>query len=624
MYRQSTDQEIRASSNPAGIFSNLRIFLKGEREVLVVWILALAVYLPAIWWGLPHATHPLGVHGWDIDAVTGLQTLSELHNLLIEPKPDWYLAYPLFHYLVVGFFYAPYFVFLYLTGGIAQPISIYPFGFADPVAALKHLALIGRTITVLMASGVVVNAYLTARIIWDKPTARLTAIAAALPVPMFYYARTGNLDVPVLFWMSLAILVLARCLKLGFTVGRGVWLGIFSALAVATKDQAFGPLAVGLTMLVILHFWKGTPNTETTSSWKAPAALVAAGFVTFVSASGLPISPTRFFGHLSFVRNFETTFDLIRRMDVLQPATPLGYSTLSLDVLTQLLIAFGPILVVAGIIGLILSWRTATFSKVLVALLCGYLILVIFQVRLMQYRYVMFPAFIFAFFVGKALATGLKQSRRAVAVSTLAVSIAGFGWLTLRDIDLTYQMLFDARYAAGSWIQVNRLETDKIAYFTAGSTVQLYAKKDADFVSDAKETQEPDHASSESKAVWLLDDPSPIERLTRENVRFVLAEPDFSSDIGSHRSRFFPEQVYQQMQDGSLGYRKSAFFETPGLFKGFLLDLPLVGPGYIVNPPVEIFDKGQPSITAEMPFAHENNPSNVAGSPGEIGIYSPK
>lgn len=572
------------------VLSRLNEIIVAEREVFLVWILALAIYLPAIWWGLPHATHPLGVHGWDIDSVTGMQTLSELHNLLIEPKQDWYVAYPLFHYLVVSFFYGPYFVFLFLGGGMSQPTAEYPFGFADPVAALKHLALIGRAITVLMASGIVVSAYLTARTVWDERTARFTAIAAALPVPMFYYARTGNLDVPGLFWASLAILFLTRSSKLGFTAGRGVWLGVFSSFAVATKDQAFGPLAVGLSMLVILHLWKGTPNTEGLPRWKAPAALFAAGFVAFAFASGLVISPYRFFAHLSFIRRFEKTFDLVQRMDVLQPATPYGYAVLTLDVLQQLVVALGPILIILGAVGLIISWRTGTFTKLLVALLCGHLILVIFQIRHMQYRYILLPAFIFAFFIGRAIAVGLGQRRRAVVAATLATAIAGFAWAGLRDIDLTYQMIYDARYEAGEWIAANSRPADKIGYFNAGSSIHLYAKTETPFVSTAN-PEEVKQAQAEERALWLLDDPSPVEKLAGENVRFVLAQPDFSSEIGWKRSRFFPESLYGQMNDGSLGYRKVASFETPPLFTGFFLDLPLIGPGYIVNAPVEIFEK---------------------------------
>lgn len=573
-----------------GVLSRLNEIIVNERGAFLVWILALAIYIPAIWWGLPHATHPLGVHGWDIDAVTGMQTLSELHNLLVEPKPDWYVAYPLFHYLVVGFFYVPYFAFLYLTGGMSHPAAAYPFGFADPVAALKHLALIGRAITVLMASGIVVSAYLTARTTWDERTARFTAIAAALPVPMFYYARTGNLDVPSLFWTSVAILFLARSLKLGFTAGRAVWLGIFSSLAVATKDQALGPLAVGLTMLVIVHLWKGTPNTEDLPRWKAPAALFAAGLVAFALASGLVISPGRFFGHLSFIRNFESTFDLVQRMDVLQPATPLGYSLLTLDLLKQLFIAIGPVLIVIGVIGLIVSWQKAAFTKLLVVVLSGHLILVIFQIRHMQYRYILLPAFIFAFFIGRAISVGLEQ-RRAIAAATLLAAIAGFAWVGLRDIDLTYQMVFDARYAAADCVHSNRRPSDKIAYFNAGSSIQLYAKNETPFVSTANNPEEVKQAQAEERAVWLLDDPSPVEKLAGEDVRFVLAQPDFSSELGWKRSRFFPESLYGQMNDGSLGFRKAASFETPPLFTGFFLDLPLVGPGYIVNAPVEVFEK---------------------------------
>ena len=75
------------------------------------------MYLPALWWGLPLATSGTVIHGWDVDGIAGISPLAEFHNLLVQPKSDWYVAYPLFHYLLLGLCYAPYLAWLWLTGG---------------------------------------------------------------------------------------------------------------------------------------------------------------------------------------------------------------------------------------------------------------------------------------------------------------------------------------------------------------------------------------------------------------------------------------------------------------------------------------------------------------------------
>lgn len=551
---------------------NLPAQVGAKRESWIVGALALAIYLPAIWWGLPHATHALGVHSWEIDAVTGLQTLSELHNLFVAPKPDWYVAYPPFHYLLLGIVYAPYFAFLYLTGGFSQPATGYPFGLSDPVAVLRNLTLIGRAVTLLMASGIIVSVYLTAQTVWDRQTARLAALAAALPTTMVFYARTGNLDIPVLFWTSLAVLLIARCLSLGFTVRRAVWLGTCAALAVATKDQAYGALIGALVMFVIIHFRRGTPNTQAIPYWKAPLALGLAGLTVYALASGLLISPHRFFEHISFVKNFDQTFFLVIHLNNLRPPTLAGYAALVLDFLKELLTAVGPVLLAAGFIGLVATWRTSVFSRILLAMMFGYVALVIFPIRFLQYRYVMIPAFILSFLIARAFVLGLRQ-KRGWAATTMAAMILGFGWIGLRAIDLTYQMIFDARYEARRWLEQNAKPGDRIAFFSVQNILP--------------------RIPAETTAVQLTDESAPLEKLRRERIRFVLVQADWSSQIGSDRSHFFPESVYTGINDGSLGYEKAASFETAGLFRGFLLDLPLVTPGYIVNTPLKIYELKQ-------------------------------
>lgn len=555
----------------------LRLAVATHREYLLVGIAALAVYLPGIWWGLPYATHPLGIHSWEIDAVTGMQTLSELHNLLIEPKADWYLAYPPFHYLVLGALYAPYFLMLYLTGGISQLSAVYPFGFTDPVATLRDLTLIGRALNVLMAAAVVANAYAIARTVWDARTARLTAAAAALPATMVFYARTGNLEIPMLFWTSVTLLVLARCFTYGFTTGRAGLLGLFAAIAVGTKDQAYGALAIGLAALVVVHLLGKSRLDGETPRWKAPLILFISGVIAYAFTSGFVFSPHRFFAHIEFVRNFDQTFYNVIHLGLLRPATPLGYATLTGDILTEFIYAVGPIFLVTGIAGAAIAWRSCTFAKVLAVILAGYMFLVIFPIRHMQFRYIIVPAFLLAFFIGRALAVGLQNDRKWLRAAVLLVAIAGFGWLGLRAVELTYEMVFDARYEAGEWLAKNAEPGDKIAFFSVQNVIPSL--------------------HTNIVPVHLLAETSAVERLQSEKIRFVLVQQDWSSPAGSDRGYFFPDSVYEAVTDGSLGYREAAAFETRPLFRGFFLDAPLVSPGYIVNPKVKIFELNEGSLS---------------------------
>ncbi len=546
-----------------------------QRETLIVGLLAVLLYFPAIWWGMPHATNPHGVHGWDVDSVTGLQTLSELHNLLIDPKPDWWVAYPLFHYFLLSFCYAPYFGFLYLTGEISQMTGEYPFGLRDPLTTFRHLTAIGRALTILMAAGIVVNVYLTARVVWDKPTARLAALFAALPTPMVYYARTGNLDVPVLFWTSLAVLLLARSLTYGLTMHRAVWLGIFAALAVATKDQAYAPLSVALLILIGIHLWSDAPKTV--SRWKFPIVLFFSGLITFLFAGGIVFFGERFFRHIQFVLNFRETFWNVANLGLLHPPTPAGYAALGWDITLALVNAIGPVLLVTSIIGLIVAWRSSPFVKILAAMLVGYILLVVFPVLHMQYRYILFPAFVCAFFAARAVALGLQHGGLAAKAAILA-AVLGFGWTGARAVDLTYQMIFDARYQAGEWLHQNGKAGDKLAYFSLTGIPPMPAG---------------------ITPVGLVLSEKPIEEIEKAKFRFILIKPDFSSCNDADRSRFLTDSVYEEIKSSRLGYKKAASFKTRSLFGKLFRGFPLTSPHY-VNPPVRIYELQPTENAAEL------------------------
>lgn len=552
-------------------------FSFATKEHLSFGLLAILIYLPGIFWGLPHATHPLGVHGWDLDAVTGLLTLSEIHNLLVEPKEDWYLAYPLFHYLLIALAYVPYMAILYLSGGVSNISPEYPFGLTDPVGTLKHLALIGRLITLLMAGGLIVNVYLTAQTLWNRKTARIAAFAAALPVPVVYYARTGNLDLPVLFWMSLTVLLMARCVVAGFTMRRAMWLGFAAALAVATKDQAYGALIIGLLGVVIHSFRQRENQALRTDFWKSFLVLIVSGATFFGLASGVFFSPTRFFGHIWFITNYDKTFFNVIYLDILRPKTLTGYFVLTFDVINELFISIGPIFLGLALIGLVRDWRTNAFAKILIAMTVGYVVLVIFPIRHMQFRYILFPTIVAAFFVARGALTLIESSKnRWLKIVSLIIISAGFLWVGLRAVDLTWQKIFDARYAAGDWFEQNTNPGDAVIFFTSQNILP--------------------HLKKETKAIRLLNDPAPLEKIRQEKARFIIVQPDFSSEFESDKSYFFPPDIYEQLNSGELGYERVAAFKTKGLFKGFYLDLPLVSPGYITNPSIKIYELTDSSV----------------------------
>lgn len=558
---------IRQRSNLSGILS--RSVRRSLRLPLLIALTAALFYLPGVWWGVPRPTNALQIHGWDVDAVTGVLTLSELYNLLLHPQPDWYVAYPLFHYGLLALVYAPYMGYLWLTGGLSTPTAAFPYGMSDPAGAIATLTVLGRLVTVLMASGVVVAAYQTGLTVWNGRAGVLAALAAALAGPMAYYSSTGNLDVPALFWCSLALLIMAKILTEGWSRRRAVTLGLVCALAVATKDQAYAALAPGFVALCLLAPAGAAPSLVSAGggpTWPARlryAALAAvAGTVAYVVAGAIWLSPGRFIAHLNFIRDFQNTFPHVFKLHLMRPRTVEGSALLVGDMAQAMSEALGPLAILA-VMGLALLWRTSPFVRLLAIMAGGQMVLAVFPIGHMQYRYTMFPAYAAAFLVVAAVIRA-GQSGRLVRLAAMAVLVIGLAWLGFKAVDLAYEQARDARYDAGAWLVEHGRPGDVVAYFGANDQLPFLPAGLA--------------------PLPIVDGENCFEDVRSGAARFVYVAADWSSEPDMSCSRFLPGDVLAGLQDGVLGYRLAAVFETRPL-------LPARQRYYqIINPPIEIFE----------------------------------
>ncbi len=538
-----------------------------DRAPWLLGLAALVVYGIASWWGLPHASNALTIHGWDVDGVGGIAVLSELHSLLVKASPGWYRAYPVLHYLVLAVLYGPYMVYLKLTGGLSAPAAAYPFGLADPVGALRTLALIARGLTLGMAAGVVVATYLTARELWGRRAGVLAALFVLLLGPMVFYARTTNLDVPTQFWSALAALVAVRALRTELTIRRALLLGTLAALSVTTKDQAYGPWTLGLGYMALrcLLDQRGTPAQRR----RTALVLLGAAAGVYALASGIPMWPGRFVAHVEYVIGYDHTFFNLQHanaLTTLRPSTPAGYLALLGDVLLACTAALGPVLVLAGAAGLGIAWRRTPESRVLAWLAIGFVLLTLLPVHHMQYRYAMLPASVLACFAAYLLSEGLRHPR--LRAGALLVLVAGLGWQVLGAVDLTYQMLFDARYAAGTWLGGRVVAGDRVGYFGAAHQLPPLPLGVVPVTLDRL--------------------PAPEQALRQGSVEWVVVAPDYFSDPAREHSVFLPDSTYRRLRDGSLGYRRVASFATAPLTGRPLPYLPYV------NPRVQLFQRVRP------------------------------
>jgi hypothetical protein len=253
----------------------------GPAERLVLGGFALAISV-GFTWGLPGSTT------WAVDAISprscGLGAIVETY------WPGHFHTYPPLHMALLTVLSLPWIALGALRVGTGR----------DELARelIKPLYMTGiemsaRAVAAAMALAIVL---LTVRW-WTRIDGRRTGIGAGVVVAanstLVYYAHTGNLEVPYLFWASLAMLEMDRVLC-GEPRERAAV--ICSVAAVLSKDQA----AAVLAPLAIALF---APSAARGGSALRRAVLQPCleGIVLYAVVSGALVNPVGFGRRVAFL-----------------------------------------------------------------------------------------------------------------------------------------------------------------------------------------------------------------------------------------------------------------------------------------------------------------------------------
>jgi hypothetical protein len=542
-----------------------------DGTVLLLCLLALALYLPGFTWGIPFATGPERIHAWGNDDAAPLAALAEMHDTFVVAPPNRNVAYPWFHYFLLGASCAPYLLYQRLTGGFTHPSAIFPFGFTDPSTALRHLSWIVRSWSIVLAVAAVLGAYYTAKHLWGRTAGFVSAIFTLLLFPMAYYAKLTNPDMPVLGWTSLTLAMFALCLRKGATVKRGAWFAAFLALAAATKDQSLGSFVFLVPVLLWVHLRSGRPDhiRGWKSIWAAPLATAASFFVVYVFASGIPVDPGRYQQHATKVLFAGTTRGLYLR----HPATFSGLMAQARDVAGYLVDVMSWPLLLVAVAGVVLALFKDRLSLTLLLSSAGFFLMLL-PVGMSRVHYSLPIALPLTAFAGYAVSEAIEAGR-LWRLSAIAATAGIAGLLLLQTIDLTHDMLRDSRYEAGDWLDRYTKPGDRVMHFG-------FASKMPRLRTDVGQIR----INQESEALPSIEANHP---------EFIVIVPQ---DINEHRLRVewrkglnsaispLSPDLFSKLVDQSLGYTLVAKFETPRLMPW--LNRPFLSYP-TVNPPVQIF-----------------------------------
>lgn len=539
-------------------------------SVLALALATVALYAMMIDWGLPYATAANRIKTFAIDDVLPLGALAEMRSTLVAPGPNRTLNYPWLHYFVTACAQAPYVAYLKLTRQLTSPARDYPYGFRDPVAALRALTWIGRLLTVLMAAGVVIASWKFSSILWGDRAGLIAALLAPANYLMFYYGRTGNPDVPALFWIACGLVAYAGILKDRITAKRAALLAVFSALALATKDQA-AVVFLPLGCLLLLPGISGIPAWR--ERLRVLVILFAVGLGAYVAAAGMLIDPARHIGHVRHILSSEwRTIATAGGYWPSHPATLAGALSLGSEFVRRLADALSLPLLIAALLGIGLAARTSRRMLVLLTPFLALLLLLTLPTRIVVLRYFLPCTLIVGSFAAFALA-----SVRQAAVRSLLVVLC-LGAAVAPDIELAYEQRHDPRYAASEWLREHARPGMRVEYFGAPESLpHLEPGVVSRHVAGAEN--------------WEADagyGPAVLEYLIREGPDFVVMAPDWTSRPGMLRSATCPREVYEALESGLAGYHPDAQFDPPRLLPSEIHPPDL---DYPHAPPVRIYTR---------------------------------
>jgi hypothetical protein len=150
----------------------------------------------------------------------------------------------------------------------------------------------------------------------------------------------------------------------------------------------------------------------------------------------------------------------------------------------------------------------------------------------------------------------------------------------LNTIEITYQMLYDSRYAAAQWLAAHTEPGHSVEFFGAVSNLP------------ALKAGVNTRLATEFRGMYVkpqLDEAKVQEILSSWRTRqpdFIIIMPDYTNHQPIPYSHTVPPQLYQGLLNEAYEYRLAAYFETAALFPWLrkpLLDYPTV------NPPIRIF-----------------------------------
>jgi hypothetical protein len=410
------------------------------------WLLAgiLVLHVVGIGWGLPASD------GWDNDGVAPRDFLA---GLVETVTPGRFYTYPPVHLVLLALVTAPVtLVALARAPSLAQADVVHEI---LRVPYMTTIAYGARFVSLAMSLGIVWAVAKMAEELRGRRAGWCAAAFVGVNVSFTYYAHTTNLDVPYLFWGCLALLALLRAVVRHEPRRLRSW-GLFAALAVGTKDQAYAlfllSVPAGLGLWLVLDPWA---RASARRVLREAGIAVAIGVGLLVVVDGALYNPGGFRARIHYLLGpasqayAQYTNDWTGRWEVVR------------DLFRHVDHYYPPAFAVLVLVGLVLVVRGDRRDPArLVAGLLPLLVLVSFTVafnciaRRTEHRFALPQAVLAGVYGGVAVEAFVFRPRVKLARWLARLSVgAAFAVALFAAADVDANLLLDPRYDAEAWLR---------------------------------------------------------------------------------------------------------------------------------------------------------------------------
>jgi hypothetical protein len=400
-----------------------------SRPPRAVLLAAAALFAIGVGWGAP------GPASWAPDEIGPIDVRTGVQAAFAD---GWATIYPPFHHAVIAALYLPFEAAL--AAGIGDP---------EDVVWSGALLLVARSLSILMAIGIV---WLVHRIAFEQFGESAAAFAAWITLamlPLTYYAKTANLDVPYVFWLTLSMLYFARLFNRTAKPSDFYFFTLFAVVAVCTKDQAYGFYvlpAIYLLMAGLLGPRTVARGRPAVTSRRVLGIMAGVAVAAFAILHNLPFNVSGFAEHVRLIAGPGSA------RYAMFSNTAGGHVQMALASIRQLgLVMSWPVLAICVIAVAAAAAKPVQVLLWLLVPCISYYLTFISVVRYHYDRFFLGVGVVLAIAAGWGLARWVAQPRGRTL--KLAMIAGVLSYAVARPIALDVMMVNDPRYGVEEWLR---------------------------------------------------------------------------------------------------------------------------------------------------------------------------